>query len=95
MRDAAELGRARIKRVRQLRARRERAMRGAEMPSDGEMRGAWRHEGAGLTYPFHTPVEQAPEGAQTRMHTPIACASAPGLARVAVVAVPRDRLHTY
>ena len=45
-------------------------------------------------YPFHTPVEQAPEGAQTRMHTPIACTSAPGLAGVAIVAVPRDRLQT-
>ena len=38
-----------------------------------------QHKHDMLTYPFHTPVEQAPEGAQTRMHTPIACASAPGL----------------
>lgn len=38
-------------------------------------------------YPFHAPVERAPEGVQTRVHTLFACTLAPGLARLEAVAL--------
>ena len=38
-------------------------------------------------YPFHAPVEQAPEGVQTRVHTLLACTLAPGLARLEAMAL--------